>query len=134
MNKTLLKKIAAWIGFALLCILFLRAGVGKFLFSAWQKKFAAWGYPDGFHLVIGAVETLAAIALLIPKLRGYASISLLVVMLGALTTHIIHAETPNIIVTSIYSVIFGILTYVHRAQFLKKKGAHIIPDYANKNV
>ncbi len=121
MNKARLKKIAAWILFIFIGAMVFIVGVGKFTQPSWPQRFAEWGYPANFYMVIGAVETLAGIGMLIPRIRAYAAASLLVVMLGALGTHIIHAEMPNIIVTSVWSVILGSITYAHRSAFSRAR-------------
>jgi uncharacterized membrane protein YphA (DoxX/SURF4 family) len=51
--------------------------------------FRTWGYPDGFYLVIGAVEVIGGIALLIPRLASYSAIMLAIVMIGAAATQVL---------------------------------------------
>ena len=44
------------------------AGVSKLLgATAHVQHFAHWGYPDWFRLVVGAVETISAVLLIVPR-------------------------------------------------------------------
>lgn len=51
-------------------------------------NFARWGYPDGFHLVVGAAEALGVLLLLVPATARYGGALIAVLMLGALITHL----------------------------------------------
>jgi putative oxidoreductase len=64
-------------------------GMQKFTGDTWERMFRRWGYPDGFYLVIGAVEVVAGVGLLIPRVTSYCAIVLSVVMLGASATQIL---------------------------------------------
>ena len=91
-----IKVYASWSLQIILGLLFLAAGVGKFLAEEiWIEKFKNWGYPKQFYLLIGIIEVLAAILLLIPKASKYAAIILVVVMFGAMMTHIFHQEATE---------------------------------------
>jgi uncharacterized membrane protein YphA (DoxX/SURF4 family) len=73
--------------------------------------FQRWGYPDNFYLVIGAVEMAAALALLVPRTRRLASVTLLVVMAGALVTHVVYREarfTSPLVFMVVYAAILFI--------------------------
>ena len=116
MNKraiSVLKAIAVWTPIALLGPLFVLQGLFKFQAnSPWPQMFANWGYPPGFHLVIGGVELLAGALLLVPRLSGYAALTLATVMAGACLTHVVHGETLQGGFTFALTVIFSVLTYV----------------------
>ena len=77
-----------WILTLLLAVLMAGPGSQKFTSPTWQRMFRTWGYPDGFYLVIGAIEVAGGIALLIPRLASYSAIVLAVVMLGASATQV----------------------------------------------
>lgn len=94
-RKALLLTVATLI----LVAVFLMFGGGKFVDPVkWIDKFANWGYPAWFVTVTGALEILGAIGLLIPVLRGPAGIALATFMVGAVATHIVHAEIGMIFV------------------------------------
>jgi len=78
-----------WILTLLLAVLMAGPGAQKFTGTTWQRMFRAWGYPEGFYLVIGAVEVIAGLGLLIPRLTSYCAIVLSIVMLGAAATQIL---------------------------------------------
>ena len=87
-----LKTGGKWLLQVLLAILMAGPGIQKFTSPAWERMFRAWGYPDGFYLVIGAVEVVAGIGLLIPRVASASAIILAIVMAGAAATHIIHGD------------------------------------------
>jgi len=45
-----------WLLQILMAVAFVVIGVAKFADPSWARKFAQWGYPDGFYMVIGALE------------------------------------------------------------------------------
>jgi hypothetical protein len=55
---------------ALLAVVMVGPGVQKFTSPMWERMFRTWGYPDGFHPVIGAIEVLGARVGLPWRLRG----------------------------------------------------------------
>ena len=69
-----------WLLQLALAVLMAGPGTSKFTGPTWERMFRVWGYPDGFYLVIGAVEVVGGICLLIPKLASYSAIVLAVVM------------------------------------------------------
>jgi uncharacterized membrane protein YphA (DoxX/SURF4 family) len=74
-------------------------GAGKFIDpTKWIDKFAAWGMPAWFVPVSGALELAGAIGLLIPVLRGLAGLGLALFMMGAVATHVVHAEIGMVFV------------------------------------
>ena len=54
------------------------------------NNFQSWGYPAGFHYVVGVLELLGAIGLLLAPFARKAAMFLAVMMVGALGTHVIH--------------------------------------------
>jgi uncharacterized membrane protein YphA (DoxX/SURF4 family) len=78
-----------WMLTLLLAVLMAGPGSQKFTSPVWERMFRTWGYPDGFYLVIGAVEVIGGIALLVPRVTSYSAIMLAVVMLGAAATQIL---------------------------------------------
>ena len=74
--------------------LILRGAVtALFLFAALSKfrnphSFAVWGYSDGFAIFIGIAEVCGAIGLWVPKVARLAALGLILVMFGAVYSHI----------------------------------------------
>jgi putative oxidoreductase len=83
-----LKTIGLWILQALLALVMIGPGIQKFTSPVWQRMFRAWGYPDHFYLVIGAIEVAAGVGLLIPRTAAPSALVLMVVMIGAAITQI----------------------------------------------
>ncbi len=111
------KSIAVWALHVLLSAMFVIQGISKLLSSSsWVSRFKGWGYPDSFYLVIGVIEVVSAILLLIPKLAGFGSLILIIVMVGASVTHLIHGE-PQIITTLVLTALLSIVAYLRRSNF-----------------
>ena len=66
------------------------AGTGKFWNHFWRDGFVIWGYPMWFMYGIGAVETIAGLALFVPRLASGAALVLIAIMLGAVVTSVHH--------------------------------------------
>lgn len=82
------KTIGIWLLQTVLAVLMVGPGLQKFTSPVWQRMFRTWGYPDHFYLVIGAIEVVAGIGLLVPKVASASAIMLMVVMAGAAVTQI----------------------------------------------
>lgn len=95
MDSSRVRVVFAWVLAVLLAAFFGLAGVGKLTGSA-TEMFAGWGYPAWFALAIGVVETLGAIALLVPRTTRFAVYLLTAVMLGAIYTHIANGEAGEL--------------------------------------
>lgn len=121
MTKATLKKIGAWIVFVVLGLFYIQMGLMKFIVSGWTERFASWGYPVYFQYVIGVLELLSGIGLFVPRVRAYAAAALTLVMLGALATHLIYWEQPNIVVTLTLSLIMASITYAHRHKLVWRR-------------
>ena len=80
---------ATWLLTLVLAVVMVGPGSQKFTGPTWERMFRTWGYPDGFYLVIGAVEVIGGLALLIPRVASYSAIMLAVVMIGAAATQIL---------------------------------------------
>lgn len=83
-----LKTVALWIVTLLMAVVMVGPGSQKFTGPTWERMFRAWGYPDGFYLVIGALEVVGGIALLIPRFASASALVLMVVMIGAAITQV----------------------------------------------
>lgn len=76
-----------------IAIIYIAMGLRKlFGTESIVTDFLSWGYGPLFMKFIGAIELIGAVALLISRTRLYAIPSLGVVMLGAVGTHLMHAE------------------------------------------
>lgn len=66
-------------------------GVAK-LEGEWTARFELWGYRPQFALVIGCLELAGALALVIPATSAAAALGLILIMIGALETHLLEAD------------------------------------------
>ncbi|MCW5909682.1 MAG: DoxX family protein [Cyclobacteriaceae bacterium] len=105
------KRIAIWICASLLALQFLGAGIGKLKVSS-LERWHYWGYSDGFMHLIGVLEMLGAIGILIPKLRKWAAIGLIGIMLGAAYTHLAHDEISRLLHVAIVTLVACLVIWI----------------------
>jgi putative oxidoreductase len=93
-----LRNATVWAGAIFLAGVFVAVGLSKFRgASGWPERFGRWGYSASLAYVVGVLEILGGLGVLIPWWRRAASLTLGVVMTGALCTHLVHAEFPRVI-------------------------------------
>jgi uncharacterized membrane protein YphA (DoxX/SURF4 family) len=106
-----LRRIALWLCQAWLALMFFFAGSRKFTGSMWARMFERWGYPDHFYLLVGAVEVACAVALLVPRTASFAALTLIVIMMGAGLTHLMHGEQQRLPQIAIMSLLLAAVAY-----------------------
>jgi len=114
-----LKIGGTWILTILLAVLMVGPGSQKFMGPTWERMFRVWGYPDGFYLVIGAVEVGAGIGLLIPRVASYCAMVLAIVMVAASATHVVHGDR-NGVGELVFAALLALITVIrwrHRLRF-----------------
>ena len=118
------KNTIGWIAQVLMAAGFLYYAYPKLLgVEVAVQNFQRWGYPDGFHYLIGAVELIGAIMLLSPKYAGYGALLLLGAMGGAVITHLINDEAGAIVIPLAFSLVLGVVLWARTPSFLKKGSA-----------
>jgi putative oxidoreductase len=105
----LLGVVVLWLLQILMALAFVLIGVAKFADPSWARSFARWGYPDGFYMVIGALEVAGGLALLVPRLASYAAAMLSVIMIGASLTHWLHGEMARVIPPLMYLAVVAVV-------------------------
>ncbi|HJR62844.1 MAG TPA: DoxX family protein [Gemmatimonadaceae bacterium] len=81
--------IVLWILALFLAWVFIRQGIAKFSdTSGWARAFRVWHFPVWFRILIGVLETSAALLLLTRRTAFAGAAIIIVVMLGAMGTHI----------------------------------------------
>ena len=114
------KNITSWVLQILMALLFALGASGKLMGSPGViEMFEGWGFPAGFHLVIGALELLGAIGLLIPRTAGYAALCLIGVMIGAAGTHLTAGEGLQVLRPIAFMVPLAIIVVLRRPWPLK---------------
>ena len=92
-----LKTLATWMLQIFVGCLFMLVAVRTFVDPRWAEDFARWGYPNGFYLVVGAIEAAGGALLLIPSLATYAALTLMSIMVAAGLTRVVYHETRFIV-------------------------------------
>lgn len=118
------KTIASWIIQILIAGLFLMMGSQKLMSDPETvANFTRWGMPDKIYLVIGFFETLGAIGLLIPRVAGLAAVGLILVMGGALFTHLTHNEMGMAMLPLVVMILLGVIVYLRNPLRMFKKSS-----------
>jgi putative oxidoreductase len=108
-------RAASWTAAILLAALFVLIGASKLGAPSamrWGARFARWGYPAGTERVVGVLEIAGGIGLLVPKGRRVAGAMLIAIMIGALLTHLLHAEFPRVLPPLILGVVLAALVAI----------------------
>ena len=117
------KNIGSWVVQVMVAGLFMMMAVPKLMSSAdTVANFERWGLPGKMYLVIGAFEMLGAIGLLVPKTSAYAAIGLIMIMMGALYTHLTHGEMLMAMMPVMVMMMLAFVVYV-RNPFNKEVAA-----------
>ena len=87
--------VVLWLLQILMAVAFVVIGVAKFADPSWARSFARWGYPDGFYMVIGALEAAGGLALLVPRLTSYVAALLGVISCGRSPRHWSPGSAPG---------------------------------------
>ena len=108
------KLILNWILRILLSIGFLLASLGKLTSNiSVLDMFENWGYPDWFHLFIGAIELIMAILILIPKTLKFAILGITIILIGAIITHLVNDPILEIIRPIIFFILLSGVYYIN---------------------
>lgn len=86
----------------ILAVVFIASGGAKLAGMEFEiAAFERWGYPLWFMYATGLVEVLGGIGLLIKRVAPLAALGLAVMMIGAVATHVLHAEWAMLVLASI---------------------------------
>ena len=105
---------------ALITLLFAVEGITKLIGMEFQYTlFRHWGYPIGFMKVIGLIELIAALLIWVNRfyISWYATIVLLIIMVGAFYTHITRGDVFQMMGLV---VIAFVLLIIHLVKLNKK--------------
>jgi putative oxidoreductase len=117
--------IALWAVAIPSSVFFTMMGLPKVLGQGgWAGRFATWGYPPWFVVVVGVAELAGAVMVLIPRLATLGASLLAVVMLGAAATHLLHGETARMVVSLVLFAVLTLLAFVRQGRFLARR-AHL---------
>ena len=109
-KKRILRETATWILTLMLCAMFLNAGIRKlFEDGGWSWAFRNWGLPVWFRVFIGAVETGAALLLLVPRTAPYGAVTIMTVMLGAIGMFAMNGRMQHSVPAVVSLIVAGIV-------------------------
>jgi putative oxidoreductase len=109
------KKIVLWAITLFLVYGFLKAGIRKFSdTSGWAQAFRLWGYPVWFRILVGVVEVSAALLLLYKRTAAVGASLIIVVMLGAMGTHIFVEHRAGQVANEVLPLILAIAVLLLR--------------------
>ena len=107
--------IALWTISVLLALFFVAMGLPKVLgLGGWAGRFAAWGYPRWFVVLVGVGEIGGAVMLLVPRLARPGAAGLSGIMLGAVATHLRYGESARVIVSLILLTLLIVVAWRSR--------------------
>jgi putative oxidoreductase len=112
-----MKRASSWLRWGpaiFMGLFFVLQGTTKLFGSAsvqWAVRFMHWGYPAWFSQVVGVVEIASGLACFIPQSHKIAAVALIVLMAGALSTHLVHGEylraIPPLVIVAMAVLLFG---------------------------
>ncbi|TQV76746.1 DoxX family protein [Aliikangiella marina] len=101
-----------------LALIFILSGGAKVAGLEFEiVAFERWGYPLWFMYLTGVAEVIGGIALATNILRQFAAPALAALMVGAISTHIMHQEFGMLVVASI---IFAMSVYLTKVLWSKE--------------
>lgn len=106
--------VVLWVFALFLAWIFIRQGVAKFSdTSGWARAFRVWHFPVWFRVVIGMLETSAALLLLTRRTALAGALIIIVVMIGAMATHVYWGR-PGQVTSEILPLVLATLVAVGR--------------------
>lgn len=111
------REVAFWIITLFLAYVFLRQGFAKFSDgSGWGRAFRAWHYPRWFRILIGVIEVSAVPLLLVRRVAVIGAAMIIMVMLGAMATHIWWGQ-PRYVTSEILPLVLATIIALGRRRF-----------------
>ena len=117
------KGIVLWIISGLLALAFVASGVVKLLdLETSRAGFEDFGLPAGLALFIGLCEIAGGIGLLIRRLAGLAALGLVIIMVGAVYSHVTHTPVAEALPAVILGLLSGFVVYSRGLPFGSSSG------------
>jgi uncharacterized membrane protein YphA (DoxX/SURF4 family) len=110
-------EVVLWVFSLFLAWVFIRQGVAKFDdTSGWARAFRTWHFPAWFRILIGVLETSAALLLLWKRTAFAGAVIIIVVMLGAMGTHAYWGR-PGQVTSEILPLLLSTMVALGRRKF-----------------
>jgi uncharacterized membrane protein YphA (DoxX/SURF4 family) len=106
-----------WVFSLFLAWVFIRQGIAKLDdTSGWARAFRTWHIPTWFRILIGVLETSAALLLLWKRSSFAGAVIIVAVMLGAMGTHVYWGR-PGQVTSEILPLLLSTLVAFGRRKF-----------------
>ena len=120
MKKESCVDLALWVPALFLAYVFARQGTAKFSdTSGWARAFATWHFPVWFRILIGVLETSAALLLLTRRTAAIGAAIIAVVMLGGMATHIYWGR-PQQVTSEVLPLVLSLIVFAGRRRHLAR--------------
>lgn len=118
MKKIPWRDLALWVPALFLAWIFVRQGWAKFSdTSGWARAFALWHFPVWFRILIGVLETGAAVLLLTRRTAPIGAALIAAVMLGGMGTHLYWGQ-PGQMTSEVLPLVLSVVVLVGRWRYL----------------
>ena len=115
-RRAIVIDVVLWVFALFLAWVFIRQGVAKFDdASGWARAFRTWHFPVWFRILIGVLETGAALLLLTRRTAFAGAVVIIVVMLGAMATHIYWGQ-PRQVTSEVLPLVLSAMVVLGRRQ------------------
>ena len=124
-RRQIVLDVVLWIFALFLAWVFIRQGTSKFSdTSGWARAFRIWHFPTWFRVLIGIVETLAAVLLLTRRTAFAGAAIIIAVMIGAMSTHVYWGR-PGQVTSEILPLFLATMVAIGRRKsfFLRRSSA-----------
>lgn len=120
--------IVLWVFALFLAWVFIRQGYAKFSDSSgWARAFRTWHFPVWFRVLIGIAETAASVLLLMPKTAMAGALIIVVVMLGAMATHVYWGHASQVTSEILPLLLATMVAIGRRKDFVLRRRAAFSP-------
>ena len=107
------KNIILWTISGLLAVAYVLAGSNKVIVdpAGTAEQFQAFGLPAGLATFVGVCEVAGGIGLLIPRLASLAASGLVIIMLGAVYSHVTYTPIAQALPALVLGSLCGYVAY-----------------------
>jgi uncharacterized membrane protein YphA (DoxX/SURF4 family) len=122
-RRQIVLDVVLWVFALFLAWVFIRQGYAKFSdTSGWAGAFRGWHFPVWFRVLIGVAEVTAAVLLLTRRTALAGAAIIIVVMIGAMGTHIYWGR-PSQVTSEIMPLVLATIVALGRRKvfFLRRR-------------
>ena len=124
LRRQVVLDVVLWLFALFLVWVFFRQGIAKFSdTSGWARAFRVWHFPVWFRVLIGVLETGAALLLLTRRTAFAGALIIIGVMLGAMATHVYWGQPRQVTSEMLPLFLAAIVAIGRRRSFFLFRGA-----------